>query len=106
MICGNKCDLEHAREVPTQEGLLYAESIGWPFFETSAKLDINVTEAIHELIRRTPRRRGKEYRVRDECVCGARHGPLIVYCVCSSMSNVCVRACAYVCTHAILWSLH
>lgn len=52
VICGNKCDLEAQREVPTHEGASYADKIGWPFFETSAKLNINITEAIHELIRR------------------------------------------------------
>lgn len=63
MICGNKCDLESSREVSTQEGAAFATSIGWPFFETSAKLNINVVEAMHELIRQTPRLRGKEYKI-------------------------------------------
>lgn len=63
VICGNKCDLESSREVTTQEGSEFAGSIGWPFFETSAKMNVNVTEAMHELVRRTPRLRGKEYRV-------------------------------------------
>lgn len=65
VICGNKCDLESSREVTTQEGSEFAGSIGWPFFETSAKMNVNVTEAMHELVRRTPRLRGKEYRVRE-----------------------------------------
>ena len=52
VICGNKCDLQSQREVATQEGVAYADKIGWPFFETSAKLRINIDEAIHELIRR------------------------------------------------------
>ena len=46
-----------------QEGASYAESISVPFFETSAKMQINISEAIHELIRRTPRLRGKEYKL-------------------------------------------
>ena len=45
------------------EGSEFANRIGWPFFETSAKLNVNVTEAMHELVRRTPRLRGKEYKV-------------------------------------------
>lgn len=49
--------------VSTEEGVAFAKQIGWPFFETSAKLNINVNEAIHELIRRTPRLRGKEYKL-------------------------------------------
>ena len=52
VMCGNKCDLQSQREVATQEGVAYANKIGWPFFETSAKLAINIKEAIHELIRR------------------------------------------------------
>ena len=52
VICGNKCDLQSQRVVATQEGVAYADKIGWPFFETSAKLRINIDEAIHELIRR------------------------------------------------------
>ena len=46
-----------------EEGLAFANSIGWPFFETSAKHNINVSEAIHELIRRTPRLRAKDYKM-------------------------------------------
>lgn len=74
--------------MPTHEGASYADKIGWPFFETSAKLNININEAIHELIRRyfsfilthplvlshtlhhplccnnrTPRLKGKDYKV-------------------------------------------
>ena len=63
VICGNKCDLESSREVSTMEGAEFASRIGWPFFETSAKLNINISEAIHELIRRTPRLKGKEYKL-------------------------------------------
>lgn len=55
--------MESQRKVSTAEGKAFADRIGWPFFETSAKLNINITEAIHELIRRTPRDRGKEYKV-------------------------------------------
>lgn len=63
VICGNKCDLESQREVTTLEGAAFAEQIGWPFFETSAKLNLNISEAIQELVRRTPRLRGKEYKL-------------------------------------------
>ena len=63
MVCGNKCDLEIERKVSQQEGAAFAASISAPFFETSAKMGINISEAIHELIRRTPRLRGKEYKL-------------------------------------------
>lgn len=52
-----------SRTVSQKEGADYAAQVGIPFFETSAKDDINVHEAIHELIRRTPRLRGKEYKL-------------------------------------------
>ena len=52
-----------SRVVPRDDAAQYAQSMGIPFFETSAKNDINIHEAIHELIRRTPRLRGKEYKV-------------------------------------------
>ena len=63
VVVGNKCDLDAQRAVPQAEGAAYAQNIGAPFFETSAKLNLNVTEAMHELIRHTPRLRGKEYKV-------------------------------------------
>jgi small GTP-binding protein len=63
VLCGNKCDLEMSRTVSQKEAADYADSKGIPFFETSAKDDINIQEAISELIRRTPRMRGKEYKV-------------------------------------------
>ena len=62
-MVGNKCDLEAERAVSRQEGAAYAQSIGAPFFEASAKLNLNVTEAMNELIRHTPRLHGKEYKV-------------------------------------------
>lgn len=52
-----------SRAVSQREGANYAAQVGIPFFETSAKDDINVQEAICELIRKTPRLRGKEYKV-------------------------------------------
>ena len=49
--------------VTIAEGVAYAERIGWPFFETSAKMGINITEAIQELVRHTPRANGKDYKL-------------------------------------------
>ena len=45
VLCGNKCDLSSERQVSTEEGNKLAESKGFPFFETSAKDNINVDEA-------------------------------------------------------------
>eukprot|EP00768_Dysnectes_brevis_P006425 gnl/Dysnectes_brevis/505_a559_6895.p1 GENE.gnl/Dysnectes_brevis/505_a559_6895~~gnl/Dysnectes_brevis/505_a559_6895.p1 ORF type:complete len:202 (-),score=14.57 gnl/Dysnectes_brevis/505_a559_6895:65-634(-) len=51
VIVGNKCDLEKDREVQTDDGKALAKNYGVPFFETSAKDRINVTECFHELVR-------------------------------------------------------
>jgi len=50
-VLGNKCDLEKDREVSTMEGKEFADSIGAPFFETSAKARINVEEGFYQLVR-------------------------------------------------------
>ena len=44
------------------DGLRLSKRIGCPFFETSAKTQVNIEEAIHELVRRTPRY-SKEYKM-------------------------------------------
>ena len=62
MFCGNKSDLAGERQVTTQEGQDLAQRYNCPFFETSAKLNTNIKEAIEELIRRTPRH-GKDYKL-------------------------------------------
>ncbi len=51
------------RVVGQAEAAAYAKQEGIPFFETSAKNNINIAEAMEELIRRTPRRNGKEYKL-------------------------------------------
>ena len=51
VIVGNKSDLVSQRVVSTEEGALLARSMGCPFFEVSAKMRINVDEAIHALVR-------------------------------------------------------
>jgi len=51
VILGNKCDLEKDREIPTMEAKQFADSIGAPFYETSAKARINVDEGFYQLVR-------------------------------------------------------
>jgi len=45
MLIGNKSDLEHRRQVTTEEGEQFAKEHGLIFFETSAKTANNVEEA-------------------------------------------------------------
>jgi len=51
VILGNKCDLEKDREVTLAEAKQYADSIGAPLYETSAKARINVEEGFYQLVR-------------------------------------------------------
>ena len=52
-LVGNKCDRETCRQVSQLEGLQLATSFGCPYFETSAKLKVNVDEIFEELVRET-----------------------------------------------------
>ncbi|VDD82389.1 unnamed protein product [Mesocestoides corti] len=45
LLVGNKSDLESKRAVPYEEGKKYADNLGIPFLETSAKTASNVQEA-------------------------------------------------------------
>ena len=51
VLVGNKCDVESEREVGIEEGARLACKYHAPFFETSAKLNVNTTEAFHEIAR-------------------------------------------------------
>ena len=50
ILVGNKCDLVEQREVDYKTGKAYADSLGIPFFETSAKYSIHVEEAFFKLV--------------------------------------------------------
>jgi len=50
VIAGNKCDLDKDRSVTTQEGKELADELQCPFFEVSAKMNKNVTEAFMALV--------------------------------------------------------
>ncbi|ELP89032.1 hypothetical protein EIN_164320 [Entamoeba invadens IP1] len=51
VLCGNKCDLHiKERQISIEQGASLAESLGTLFFETSAKLGINVKEAFTSLV--------------------------------------------------------
>eukprot|EP00922_Rhytidocystis_sp_ex-Travisia-forbesii_P037537 GHVS01055947.1.p1 GENE.GHVS01055947.1~~GHVS01055947.1.p1 ORF type:complete len:253 (-),score=33.60 GHVS01055947.1:282-1040(-) len=54
ILIGNKCDLENKREIPRQKGEDLAAEYSMPFFESSAKQNLNVDAAflcIADLVR-------------------------------------------------------
>jgi len=51
VLCGNKCDLEKERKVSKTEGQDCAKELKCKFFETSAKMNFNVSESFETLVR-------------------------------------------------------
>eukprot|EP00485_Elphidium_margaritaceum_P002340 CAMPEP_0202687444 /NCGR_PEP_ID=MMETSP1385-20130828/3125_1 /ASSEMBLY_ACC=CAM_ASM_000861 /TAXON_ID=933848 /ORGANISM="Elphidium margaritaceum" /LENGTH=202 /DNA_ID=CAMNT_0049342235 /DNA_START=29 /DNA_END=637 /DNA_ORIENTATION=- len=51
VLCGNKCDLEHKRQVSKQQGTALAKEWNCCFHETSAKDQINNGKVFEELVR-------------------------------------------------------
>jgi len=49
MILGNKCDMEDSRVVQKERGEAIAREHGIKFMETSAKNNVNIEKAFHEL---------------------------------------------------------
>ena len=52
MILGNKCDKDEIRVIPTSHGEELAENLNIPFYETSAKDNINIDNAIISMTKR------------------------------------------------------
>eukprot|EP00768_Dysnectes_brevis_P005571 gnl/Dysnectes_brevis/407_a449_6584.p1 GENE.gnl/Dysnectes_brevis/407_a449_6584~~gnl/Dysnectes_brevis/407_a449_6584.p1 ORF type:complete len:213 (-),score=33.37 gnl/Dysnectes_brevis/407_a449_6584:164-802(-) len=50
LLVGNKTDLRHLREVPTETGKRFAEEHGLCFIETSAQSGMNVENAFHLIL--------------------------------------------------------
>jgi len=65
MILGNKCDMEDSRVVAKERGEAIATEHGIKFLETSAKTNINIERAFHELaeaiLNKTPGRDPAEF---------------------------------------------
>lgn len=60
ILIGNKCDMEDKRVVPTSRGQALADEFGIPFFETSAKANVNVENSFFSIARAILLRQGKE----------------------------------------------
>ena len=69
VVAGNKCDVgDRFRKVMKREGEDLCEGMGVPFFETSAKIPVNVEEAFFEIVREIKsdgKKKGKEGRKRQ-----------------------------------------
>ena len=50
VLVGNKCDMEEERAITYEQGQKLADQLGFPFFETSAKANINVRGAFDKLV--------------------------------------------------------
>ena len=50
VLVGNKCDIEEERAITYEQGKKLADQLGFPFFETSAKENINVRGAFDKLV--------------------------------------------------------
>eukprot|EP01114_Cavostelium_apophysatum_P002220 TRINITY_DN1194_c0_g1_i1.p1 TRINITY_DN1194_c0_g1~~TRINITY_DN1194_c0_g1_i1.p1 ORF type:complete len:193 (-),score=44.70 TRINITY_DN1194_c0_g1_i1:156-734(-) len=79
VILANKCDLEKDREVSTTEGKGFADSIGAPFYETSAKNRINVEEGFYQLVRQV--RKWNSMATEDEGPKKAKKSPRKLRCL-------------------------
>ncbi|KAI8381019.1 ras related protein 1b [Radiomyces spectabilis] len=56
VLVGNKCDLEEERMVSREQGMMLSQQWGGkPFYETSARLKINVDEVFYDLVRQINR---------------------------------------------------
>ncbi len=49
VLLANKVDLVDQRQATTEEGMAYAQQLGWGYFETSAKEGQGVTDAFRQI---------------------------------------------------------
>lgn len=77
VLVGNKCDLNDSRQVSTEDGKALANSIGCPFFESSAKTRINVESSFMEIVREIKKRKEKDNPSHVKVDEGRRRGCLL-----------------------------
>ncbi|CAL9120012.1 unnamed protein product [Musa textilis] len=61
LLVGNKCDLAEDRVVETEKAKAFADSLGIPFIETSAKDSINVEKAFLTMCAEIKKRMGNQH---------------------------------------------
>ena len=60
ILVGNKCDMENERKVTVEQGREFAEQYGMKFFETSAKISTNVSDAFIAMTKEVMKTSGKK----------------------------------------------
>lgn len=74
LLVGNKCDMVGEKVVEKSQGLSLAEEYGIPFFETSAKNNINVVEAFHTMANEVLVKMKPDNQNNDKVVLGNNNG--------------------------------
>ncbi|KAJ3430079.1 ras [Anaeramoeba flamelloides] len=69
VLVGNKCDLDGERKVTYKEAEKFAKKNNCPFFETSAKENINVKDAFFEIVREIRRSSGNKKNTQKKKRC-------------------------------------
>ncbi len=60
ILVGNKCDMENERKVTVEQGKEFADQYGMKFFETSAKVSTNVSDAFIAMTKEVMKNSGKK----------------------------------------------
>ena len=63
ILCGNKCDMEKERNISKNEGENLANSYKIPFFECSAKENINIDEIFNTMAKNIYEKVGNRYTI-------------------------------------------
>jgi len=66
ILIGNKCDLEDNREVSKEIGMEKAKDLGCAFFETSARMAINVEDAFKSMSNEIFKQMKSQFDEKDE----------------------------------------